>query len=368
MYTLFNTEARLRQTNVVSFGLDYVKRELLGVQVERYKQYRAMSPGFIRSDHLINKILNMIDIPFNGDLPDYYLRVGSIVDRLAGQMGLVTAAHHGRVRNHSHFYGKGVNEIIIAVADDNLTPGEIWFNWQRMSAVRLLAHPISGCGIIELDGSNDFKDMPNGATAVIEINIPLLACQYQLWRMATNALAPEGKVFPVAHFISQVVIPNLLPSHLDVAVLNTLHSLTGATDYVRVVSDMPFYTTDLYPRLEKGLQEVLARIAGATYTYKDILAMVPVYGNNNLLQTVKMPDIAFTNQAIWALTIARLPAIALLLKLDQLSRNVKNDSEKNRIRRSLREAESGKYLVNQIPPMVAAWIAQYIEQNITPYL
>jgi hypothetical protein len=368
MYTLFNTDAKIKQTNVATFGLDYVKRELMGVQVDRYKQYRAMNPGYIKSDHLILKLLAMIDIPFTGDLPDFYLRAGSIVDRIAGQMGLVTSAHHGRVRNHSHFYGKGVNEIVIAVADDTLTPAEIWFGWNKMSAVRILAHPIKGCGIIELDGSNEFKGLPDGATAVVEINLPLLACQYHLWRMATSMLAPEGTALPSAHFVSQVVIPNMLPSHLDVAVLNTLHALTGAPGYVQVNSDMPFYTTDLYPRLEKGLLELLERFTKATLTYKDILSNTPVFGQDTLMQTVKMPDMAFTNQAIWALTIARLPVIALLLKLDFLSRNVKNDSEKNRIRRSLKEAESGKYLTNQLPSNVSAWVAKYIQENITPYL
>lgn len=368
MYTLFNTDAKIRATNVATFGLDYVKRELMGVQVERYKQYRAQNPGYLKSDHLILRLLNMIDVPFDGDLPDYYLRVASIVNRMAGQMGLCTAAHHGRVRTESNFYGKGVNEIVIAVADDSITPAQIWFNWRTMSAVRVLSHPISGCGILELDGDQTFKDLAPGATAVIEVNIPLLACQYHLWRMAVSALVPTGPNIPAAHFVSQVVIPNMLPSHLDVAVLNTLHSLLGTKDYTKVDSDMPFYTTDLYPRLEKGLEELAAKFSSQTYTYKDILVNIPVFGQDNLLQTVKMPDIAFTNQAIWALTIARLPVIAMLLKFDALSRNVKNDSEQNRIRRSLKEAESGKYLVNQVPSDVSAWVSNYIAENITPYL
>jgi len=368
MYTLFNNGIKIRQTNTATFGLDYVKRELMGVQVERFKQFRALNPGYIKSDHLILKILAMIDISFDGDLPDYYLRVASIVNRLAGQMGMCTASHHGRVRNHSHFYGKGVSEIVIAIADDSLTPAEIWFNWRNMSAIRVLSHPISGCGILELDGTNEFKNLADGASSVVEINVPLLACQYHLWRMATAGAIQDGGVKPAAHFVSQVVIPNLLPSHLDVAVLNTLHHLLGATDYLRVDSDMPFYTVDLYPRLEKGLAELADKFSRQTHTYKDILANIPVFGADTLLDTVKMPDIAYTNQAIWALTIARLPAIAMLLKFDALSRNVKNDSEKNRIRRSLEEAESGKYLVNQVPTNVSTRVATYIAEYITPHL
>lgn len=368
MYQLFNSESRLRQTNIATYGLDYVKRELMSTQVGRYKQYRATNPGYLKSDHVLQKILGMVDIPFDGDLPDYYLRVSSIVDRIAGQMGFCTAGHHGRVRNHSHFYGKGVNEIIIAIADDEVTPSQIWFNWRNMSPVRVLSHPITGCGVIELDGTNEIKGLPIGATAVIEVNIPLLACQYHLWRMATAGMAPAGFVFPVAHFLTQVIIPNMLPGHLDVAVGNTLHSLIGGDGYVKVESNMPFYTTDLYPKLEKGLLELANRFTQQTLVYKEILSNIPVFGSETLIQTVRMPDIAYTNQAIWALTIARMPVIAMLLKLDQLAKNVKNDADRNRIRRSLIEAESGKYLVNQLPSDVSIWVNDYIAKNIRPVL
>ncbi len=368
MYTLFNTAPTHRQTNTVVFGLDYVKRELIDTQVARYKQYRALNPGYLKNDHILTRLLGMIDIPFTGDLPEYYLQVSNIVNRLAGQMGLCTAAHHGRVQPQSQFYGKGVNEILIAVADDTITTAQIWFNWRTMSALRVLSHPLMGCGILELDGSNDFKGLAEGATSVIEVNIPLLACQYQLWRMATADQVAEGYVQPTAHFLTQLVIPNLLPSHLDVAVLNTVHHLLGSEDYLNAKSDMPFYTTDLWPRLTKGLGELVDKFSRQTSFYQDILSNIPVFGQENLLQTVKMPDIAYTNQAVWALTIARLPCIAMLLKFDEASRNVKNDAQKNRIRRSLSEAESGKYLVNQIPAQVADHVAGYIERNIKPYL
>jgi hypothetical protein len=172
----------------------------------------------------------------------------------------------------------------------------------------------------------------------------------------------------VSHFLTQIIIPNMLPGHLDVAVGNTLHHLIGGQGYVKVESNMPFYTADLYPKLEKGLQELATRFCNQTLYYRDILSNVPVFGNDTLIQTVRMPDIAYTNQAIWALTMARLPVIAMLLKFDQLAKNVKNDADRNRIRRSLTEAESGKYLVNQIPADVAAGIANFIAENVTPLL
>lgn len=366
MYTLFNNESRMKQTSIVNMNFEYLKGQLMDVQVARYRQYRGDNPGYLKSDHILQKILGLVDIPFDGDLATYYMKVSSIVNRMSGQMGFCNAAHHGRVRNHSHFYGKGVSEIIIAIGGDNVKMSDIWYNWTTMSPVRILSHPFYGCGVVELDGTNDWKDLPQGATAVIEINIPLLACQYQLWRMATRATGPEGFVAPTAHFLTQFIIPNILPSHLDVCVGNTVHMLIGCEDYVKIENKMPFYCADYYPRFEKALKEITERLSNQDLFYTDILANIPVVGQSNLSQTIKLPDIAFTNQAIWALIIARLHVIAMLLKFDQINQNVKNDMVRNRIRRSLVEIESGKYLVNQIPSDVSINVNNYIAKYIAP--
>ncbi|MNF98730.1 hypothetical protein D3C84_816010 [compost metagenome] len=160
----------------------------------------------------------------------------------------------------------------------------------------------------------------------------------------------------------------MLVSHLDVAIMNSVHSLLGSTDYVLLESDMPFYLADFYPRIEKALRDIVEKFSSQTHTYMDILSNIPVIGKDNLLQVVRMPDIAYTNQAVWALMIARLPVIAMLLRFDYVSNNRKNDADRNRISRSLKEAESGKYLVNQIPGDVADYVASYIETNIKAYL
>ncbi|MNJ73936.1 hypothetical protein D3C77_708000 [compost metagenome] len=47
---------------------------------------------------------------------------------------------------------------------------------------------------------------------------------------------------------------------------------------------------------------------------------------------------------------------------------MKNDADRNRIRRSLTEAESGKYLVNQLPSDVSIGISTFIAKNIAPLL
>lgn len=367
MYTLLNNPSSIRQTNVTVFGLDYVRRELFDTQVPKYKQYRGYNPGYLKSDHILMRILQMVDVEFTGDLPTYYLEVSHIVNRIAGQMGLVTASHRGREFKDGHFYGKGVSEVYIANSNDRVSILDIWYNWRKMSPVKVLTHPMMGLDIKELDGSNPLTNLPNGALAVLEIDIPMLACQYRLWRLAVQRL--DDFVEPTAHFMTQIVIPNLLDSHLDVAAVNTLRFLLGE-NLARGNSDVPFFVTDLWPRLEKGMIGVLDRLTKQSLDFRDVMANIPVFSREGAsgLDVVQLPDIAHTNQAVWALTLARLPYIALLLEIDARTGRRRNSAHRIRIKRSILEAESGKYFSNQLSKNVSDYIHRYIRDRIQVHL
>lgn len=369
MYTLFNNAPPVGSTNLSTIDLDYVKRAVLDDQVARYKEYRRQTPGYIKSDHLLLKILNSLMVEFDGDLMTYHQRVSGIVNRLAGSMGLSNASHHGRVFDKGYFYGDDISEIYIT-ASEGVTGYHLWNNWERMSAVRVLSHPCTGTAVLELDGElkvpPEFKNKAN--VAVIELNIPLLACQYQLWKMSMRASTVRPEVIPDSYFISSIVLPNMLLSHLDISVLNTLSWLSGMDGFFEPKSNMPFYTTDHTGRFEKGLEEIIRRYGVQTFTFPEMLRNIPCFGAETLLDAVKVPAVAYTNQVVWALTAARLPLTAWLLKMNSINENAKNDLYINRFKRSLIEAESGKYLVNQIPNQLAEYFKGYINTFLVPYL
>lgn len=369
MYTVFNTVPKIGAVNIATIDLDYVRNVVNDTQMTRYREYRYQTPGIIRTDHLLLKVLNMIGVEFDGDLMTYQSRVAAQVNRISGSMGFSNSAHHGRVFDKGVFYGDDIDEIIIT-ANETYTPRELWNNWENMSSVRALAHPIHGTTVFELDGSLKVPAaMKQGINlAVLELDIPLLACQFQLWKMANRTQAQRADAIPDGNFISQVVLPNLLVSHLDIAVLNTMADIVGIGGTFEVKSNLPFYLTDNSSRFEGGLEDILKRYTVQTTTFSDMLSNIPCFGAETLMQAIKMPELAFTNQVIWALTAARLPLVAFLLKLNAINNNAKNDQTINRFRRSLIEAESGKYLKNQIPGPVAEYFAEYIDKYIWPYL
>lgn len=368
MYTVFNTAPRVGSVNIATVGLDYVKN-VVSEQVSRYKEYRLQTPGYIESNHLLLKILNSLMVDFDGDLMSYQNRVAAQVNRLSGSMGLSNSAHHGRVFDKGTFYGDDVSEIYITTADTT-NPRDLWNNWENMSCVRVLAHPCHGATVIELDGSlkipNEFRMKIN--LAVLEINIPLMACQFQMWKLGNRIRTSQADRIPDSYFISQVILPNMLMSHLDICMLNELAYMFDINGTFDPKTNMPFYQTDVTGRLEDGVDDILKRFTTQTTTFPDMLRNVPCFGAKTLLEAVRMPDIAFTNQVIWALTAARLPLVAFLLKLNKANNNAKNDLYVNRFRRSIIEAQSGKYLSNGVPPDVADYFKEYLASHIEPYL
>lgn len=369
MYAVFNTAPRVGSTNISTIDLDYVRNVVMGEQVARYQEYRRVTPGIIKSDHLLLRILNSLNIEFDGDLFGYYNRVASQVGRLTGSMGMANSSFHGKVFDKGTFYGDDISEIIIT-AHELVDPRDIWNKWEGMSCVRALAHPIRGVGILELDGDLRLPSRARDSAqlAVLVLNIPLMACQYQLWKMSMRATSVNAGALPDGQFISSVVLPNLLKSHLDIAMLNSLSYQVGIDTSYDLPSNMPFYTTDVSTRLNGGISDLLDRFTSQTFTFPEILRNVPVYGANNLLEAVRLPDVATTNQVLWALTAARLPLVAFLLKLNSLNNNAKNDTYLTIFRRTLIEAQSGKTLENQVPRELAKYFAQFINERIEPFL
>lgn len=368
MYTLFASAPGVSATNVSSIDFDYTRRYLMEDQMVRYKDYRRANPGYIKSNHLIIRILDSINVQFDGDFLDYYNKVNAQVGRMAGQMGIATSAHHGRPMDGT-FYGKQVTEILIATTT-SLSFRQILDQWDNLPAVKALSHPIRGTTLLDLDGTLEvplpYRNSPQ--VAVLQIDIPLLACQYQLWKLANRITSPKPDQVPDEYFVASIVIPNLLTSHLDIAVLNSMAYQSGVDGFFEVKSNLPFNITDLSSRYDRAIDDILRRFQVQTLTFTDILRNIPTFGAKNMFEAIQLPDIAFTNQVLWALTAARLNLIAFLLRINVGNNNAKNDAAINRIRRSLIEAESGKYLENGIPSELSRYFRQFILEKIKPYL
>ena len=366
MYTDFNTVPRIGAVNIATVDLDYVWG-VVAEQVARYREYRYVTPGYIPSDHLLLRILNSLNVEFDGDLMGYQVKVAAQCSRLAGTMGLTSGAHHGRLHK-GHFYSKDISELYV-VTTDVVAPRDLWTRWERLSAVRVLSHPIRDVTVLELDGTINTSPLSAGGmnVAVMELNIPLLACQYQLWKLGERSRRMRAEAVPDSYFISQLVVPNLLDSHLNVAVLNSLCQKVGMEDTATVVSNLPYYLSDVSTRYNRGLDEVLKRFTVQTTTFNDMLMNIPTPGGR-LMDAVRMPEVSFTNQVLWALVMARLRLIAFLLRINVVNGNAKNDAYLIRFRRTLIEADSGKYLSNQVPVALQTGLATFIDQNLRPYL
>jgi len=360
MYTLFNTDPVIRGGGVVytkaNYALDVLKRD-----TDRWVDYRHLNVASVDSSHFLVKLLQTINIPYTGNIEVYRSQVEQRMGQYSGVMGMTSNLHRGRVHHPGVFYGSQSWEVLIATDEDfSLTN----WDWANASPIRVLSHYRSDLGIESLDG--DSKTTESGM-AVITVNIPMLACQYQLWR-ASGLSGQEGMERRMSQFLLMYPLTNAVYSHLDVCFFNRICRRQMGVPTGETYRKLPFYTTDLRQRFEQEADKILTNLRVTKQTFVNTLMDIPAFVSDSALQVNRLPKVPFTSQLIWALIAARLNSIAFLLNLGNEMDNDTNTHSINRIRRCLVEVDSNKTLSNGLPSDVSNYLRGYIDQNIRPYL
>src|SRR5690606_21706694 len=283
--------------------------------------------------------------------------------QVSGVLGLTSPLYKGKLHSPGVFYGKGYQEIIIAT-DDDFWLRDAKDTWREWEPVRVLSHPRSDLGYESLDGQANAREK---GFAVITVNIPMLACQYKLWRESPESKDGDSNRL-LQHFVLMYPLTNALRSHLDVALFNRLSRLwfdeSPGVSYRR----LPFYTTDLRVRVDQSLRSMINRMLTQSLDMEGMLKVIPALYRKDALRVHQLPRMAYGNQILWGLYIARLNLIRFLVHFSRINNNAKNTAELNRIKRSIIEAESSKYLVNGLPVQVHEHFSQVVNEQIAPFL
>lgn len=359
MYTLLNNTPVISRVDYANLSLDYGRKELVR-DAQAWITYRRNNPDAVPSDHLLVRILQTLNLSFDGNLDIYKGRVEQRAQQFTGVMGLSSGYYKGRLHTPGVFYGKGYHEAILAI-DEEWDLNSPWEEWEP---VRVLSHPRSDLGIETLDGESNADET---GYAVIAVNIPMLACQYQLWLRSDQSGTEEFRRNS-QQFVMMYPLTNALRSHLDIAVFNRLCRRWYNQPVGKSYRRLPIQVSDLTQKFDAVLRQVQDRIAKQAYGFDDILKVVPGAYRDWSLSAHRLPEMFISTQCLWALYLARLNVIGFLVNLCRMTNNQRNIAEFNRIKRSLIEAKSGKWLVNGHPTHLVEYYNQTITDTILPYL
>lgn len=364
MYNLFTS---LAGTSAASFAFpayDYIRSAMLK-DIDRLVDFKRTFPKAVRSDHLLVKTLQSLNITFDGNIDIYRSFVEARTTQFSGGLGYTSDYYRGKpfYGSKAQFYGNKTVEIIIATDEDFDLKGAR-LTWKSWRPVRVLAHPRSDVTIETLDGSNTFSE---SGICVIEVNIPMLACQYQLWKeeqRMMNVEIPRN----VGHFIMMYPLTNAVYSHIDVSIFNRMSRRLLNEPVGQADRYVPFYVTDYSKRIDDHCVDSLNRFIRNPMPWKDVLKNIPCLIDENMYNVVRLPKMNRTAQVIWAMTAARLNMTTFLLALRKRSKDFKNTEEVTLIKRALVNLDTGKLLHNGLPASLSKWFESYIDNRIIHFL
>ena len=341
MYSLFSDT---RRSYGGAIGVSWFKETgaRIAEDVGRVIDYYNTRTFPVKTDHILAKLIRTMNVPLAYDIDRYYEVASARALFVANTMEFTSSINTGRWFE-GIFYAN-CPELIIAYTGMD-TPSELAKGWRQLQAVRVLECPISNMAYMLPNGQNHSTET---GLAVIAIDLPALMIQYRCFMQQQQMRLDEGGVehLGIHHFVGKYVLPNMLHSQSDLAIINRLINLQNGAPMGESLKRHVFHISDYTTWLDRGLTEVLHRVSTLKMEYSNILLQIPhVFSDVPL----KMPDTAETRQVWWALFITRFKAMQFLIDVAGENGKHYNQALINTLKIDLKRFKSDNVLQKRLP-------------------
>lgn len=309
MYEIFQQRCLENNSLVHNPEFEYVKRtyQLEVANVVDYYHSRVFA---VKSNHLLCRILTILDIPFQYSSERYVEVARARAPYVANGLKLTSELSPGQIFE-GVFYGPGCKEIILS-EDEYFSPFEVERDWKNVSPVRVITHPKSDLGLLLPNGRPTSTDT---GLAVISVNLPLLAMQFRCFLKEQMSKMDTTSMLGPAHFVHMYVLPNMLYSHLDYVVVNRIMKLYYGAPMGVAKMKHPFPVKDYSGRMDRVLSTVIDISGNKKMKYEWVLKAIPSIVSTDTQEALLLPDITPTRQVNWATMLSRLEVTQFLIDM-----------------------------------------------------
>lgn len=335
MFQLFQSRLQMTRGTVLPGQADYIRRTYQE-RLTQLRQYYSERTMYLRNDHILVRLLTHGLGSLHTDYSAFVYSHSDRTDSMIRHFQFTGAASYGKIWN-GEFYGERSWEII--VGDDAYFDMEMAIrDWQSLTPVRVLTHPISDLGLA----------LPNGKTnhvseglSVIYINIPMLFLQYRRFiEEQLNQPETDGseRIVSPKLFLYRYVLPNMMSSHVDHVFVNRLLNLFSEQPMTTQIGRSPFFQADsglqegsgILGMIDNAQEEILRKITTTNMEFDQALKNIFTVSVDNALDLLIMPDLALTRQVWWSFLLARLKHTKFLLLAEKSANSGKNRIYHNR--------------------------------------
>lgn len=344
MLNFYNSGNGIGQTTILPPSWNYAKTGLER-NLKTVKDYYYNRPHAVKNQHFLVRLLTTLGVAYTMHLERFY----DIVDARALQYGMslkMTSSLYRGAFFKNVFYGGDTLEILVA-NNEAIDPYYTYQHWKTAQSVRVIDHPKSDLALL----------LPNGrmgstgdGIAVVEINIPTLAIQYKAFMDEQMNRASGGMMSPLstAQFVHMYVLPNMLDSHLNIALFNRAYHLSVGAPLGQASIAHPFYLTNFSKEVDKVYLEQIKFLKGSDNHFKTVLRTFQCL-NGSFIDALVLPDTANTRQIHWVNYLARLKAMDFMTDIPKDHGRARNTMELNQFFRQMKMFDQDKTLRHGIP-------------------
>lgn len=310
---------------------DYLRNRYL-IELEKIKVYYRERDSGVNNNHILSKIIDLLDASINLEVNKYYEIVDTQGPYVCRQLGLVSNINNGDVLQNI-FYKQNSYEIINYVTTDILTY-ELETNWKNKECLKVTYTDETALDFHLLNGS---KIKNKESLTVLELDVPLMMLMYRSWckdRLRNNR-STDSNVF-----ISTIVLPNALNNMLDLTLFNRFMCLTNEIDIPSFRIKHPIPILDYSYGIDNIYKEVIKDIYNNNIYLDQMMSTIPCIYN------ITMKDALFINrpypnkQSEWVIWVARIKYISFLLNVLGYRGIVKNKDVFNTLPYLLKELKN----------------------------
>ena len=303
----------------------------------------------VNNSHILNRLITLIAPNINMSDTQYFEIVETTNVYIAKQFDIVSNINSGKIHENL-FIGNNSYEILLYKETD-IDLFEFSNNWRTYQSVKAIYNEDTA---LDFNVPFNNKDYIVPMLSIFEIDITAMLMQYKYWALERikNDHSTNANVF-----ISQIVLPNMLPSLLDFALYNRYRSLLNNEPIEDFNIRQPFILTDYSKGIDNIYKKVIKDTKNTSMEVDHLYETIPMIYVKNAYELLHVTNKYYTKQSEWVLVLSRIPIIKDTLVNLGARGIAKNKTIINRLAYRLKEIERSKTIEHKLDNLT------YIETN-----